>query len=192
MTTRQERAAATRQHIVDAGLELAEQTGLAGMSVNLIVEKAGVARGRSSTISATARGSWSHCTWNSTTGSSPTSLRRSPGCQPAATGSSRRPPPTYPRPGCLRHRGIRALSARGPGRAAHRQCHPAQRNRQAIRLDPPRTLSPTIPGGPIPPTGPPLVERPPGGRGRPAGTSHGERRPATRNALAKFLQCDQL
>ena len=45
MTTRQERAAATREHLVDAGLRLAEDTGLAGMSVNLIVEKAGVAKG---------------------------------------------------------------------------------------------------------------------------------------------------
>jgi TetR/AcrR family transcriptional regulator, transcriptional repressor for nem operon len=44
-TTRQRRAAATREHLVDAGLRLAEQTGLAGMSVNLIVEKAGVAKG---------------------------------------------------------------------------------------------------------------------------------------------------
>jgi AcrR family transcriptional regulator len=45
VTTRQERAAATREHLVDAGLRLAEQTGLAGMSVNLIVDKAGVAKG---------------------------------------------------------------------------------------------------------------------------------------------------
>ena len=44
-TSRQERAAATRKHLVDTGLRLAEQTGLAGMSVNLIVEKAGVAKG---------------------------------------------------------------------------------------------------------------------------------------------------
>ena len=45
VTARQERAAATRENLVDAGLRLAEQTGLAGMSVNLIVEKAGVAKG---------------------------------------------------------------------------------------------------------------------------------------------------
>jgi AcrR family transcriptional regulator len=44
-TARQQRAAATREHLVDAGLRLAEQTGLAGMSVNLIVEQAGVAKG---------------------------------------------------------------------------------------------------------------------------------------------------
>src|ERR1700682_4395125 len=31
--------------MVDAGLQLAEHTGLAAMSVNLIVEKAGVAKG---------------------------------------------------------------------------------------------------------------------------------------------------
>jgi AcrR family transcriptional regulator len=45
VTTRQERAAVTREHLVDAGLGLAEHTGLAGMSINLIVEKAGVAKG---------------------------------------------------------------------------------------------------------------------------------------------------
>jgi TetR/AcrR family transcriptional regulator, transcriptional repressor for nem operon len=45
MNARQQRAAATREHIVDAGLRLAEHTGLAAMSVNLIVEKAGVAKG---------------------------------------------------------------------------------------------------------------------------------------------------
>lgn len=45
MTTRQQRAAVTREHLVDAGLRLAEDTGLAGMSINLIVEKAGVAKG---------------------------------------------------------------------------------------------------------------------------------------------------
>jgi AcrR family transcriptional regulator len=45
VNTRQERAAATREHLLDAGLYLAERTGLAGMSVNLIVEKAGVAKG---------------------------------------------------------------------------------------------------------------------------------------------------
>lgn len=45
MTTRQQRAAATREHLVEAGLRLAEDTGLAGMSVNLIVGKAGVAKG---------------------------------------------------------------------------------------------------------------------------------------------------
>jgi TetR/AcrR family transcriptional regulator, transcriptional repressor for nem operon len=44
-TTRQQRAAATREHLVDVGLRLAEQTGVAGMSINLIVEKAGVAKG---------------------------------------------------------------------------------------------------------------------------------------------------
>lgn len=42
---RQQRAATTRQQLVRTGLELAEQTGLAGMSVNLIVEHAGVAKG---------------------------------------------------------------------------------------------------------------------------------------------------
>src|SRR5260370_4651584 len=45
VTAREERAAATRENLVDAGLRLAEQSGLAGMSVNLIVGKAGVAKG---------------------------------------------------------------------------------------------------------------------------------------------------
>ncbi|MEU6745359.1 TetR/AcrR family transcriptional regulator [Spirillospora sp. NPDC046719] len=42
---RQQRAAATRQQLITAGLSLAERTGLAGMSVNLIVAEAGVAKG---------------------------------------------------------------------------------------------------------------------------------------------------
>jgi TetR/AcrR family transcriptional regulator, transcriptional repressor for nem operon len=37
--------ARTRESLVDAGLRLAERTGLAGLSVNLIVEEAGVAKG---------------------------------------------------------------------------------------------------------------------------------------------------
>jgi TetR/AcrR family transcriptional regulator, transcriptional repressor for nem operon len=45
VTTRQERAAATRELLVNAGLGLAEHTGLAGMSINQIVEEAGVAKG---------------------------------------------------------------------------------------------------------------------------------------------------
>lgn len=44
-TVRQRRAAATREQLVNAGLSLAERTGLAGMSVNLIVAEAGVAKG---------------------------------------------------------------------------------------------------------------------------------------------------
>lgn len=42
---RQQRAAATRQQLISAGLSLAERTGLAGMSVNHIVAAAGVAKG---------------------------------------------------------------------------------------------------------------------------------------------------
>ncbi|MER6808152.1 TetR/AcrR family transcriptional regulator [Spirillospora sp. NPDC000708] len=42
---RQQRAAATREQLITAGLSLAERTGLAGMSVNLIVAEAGVAKG---------------------------------------------------------------------------------------------------------------------------------------------------
>jgi AcrR family transcriptional regulator len=42
---RQETAARTRQALIDAGLRLAERTGLAGMSINLLVEEAGVSKG---------------------------------------------------------------------------------------------------------------------------------------------------
>jgi AcrR family transcriptional regulator len=45
MSRRAERAAGTREDLLDAGLRLAEHTGLAGMSVNLIVAEAGVAKG---------------------------------------------------------------------------------------------------------------------------------------------------
>ena len=45
MTTRQQHAAETRRHLVDAGLRMAERTGLTGLSINLIVEEAGVAKG---------------------------------------------------------------------------------------------------------------------------------------------------
>ncbi|HZX08964.1 TetR/AcrR family transcriptional regulator [Kribbella sp.] len=38
-------AAETRQRLVDAGLRLAERTGLLGLSVNLLVEEAGVSKG---------------------------------------------------------------------------------------------------------------------------------------------------
>ncbi|HUB55012.1 MAG TPA: helix-turn-helix domain-containing protein [Mycobacterium sp.] len=37
--------ARTRESLIDAGLRLAERTGLAGLSVNLIVAEAGVAKG---------------------------------------------------------------------------------------------------------------------------------------------------
>ena len=42
---RQQRAAATREQLIAAGLSLAERTGLAGMSVNLIAAEAGVGKG---------------------------------------------------------------------------------------------------------------------------------------------------
>lgn len=45
VNVRQEHAAATREQLVDAGLRTAERTGLAGMTVNLVVEDAGVAKG---------------------------------------------------------------------------------------------------------------------------------------------------
>jgi len=44
-TTRKEAMARTREALIDAGLQLAERTGLSGLSVNLIVAKAGVAKG---------------------------------------------------------------------------------------------------------------------------------------------------
>jgi TetR/AcrR family transcriptional regulator, transcriptional repressor for nem operon len=43
--TRKEAMARTRESLIDAGLRLAERTGLAGLSVNLIVADAGVAKG---------------------------------------------------------------------------------------------------------------------------------------------------
>jgi TetR/AcrR family transcriptional regulator, transcriptional repressor for nem operon len=42
---RKEAMARTREALIDAGLRLAERTGLAGLSVNLIVAEAGVAKG---------------------------------------------------------------------------------------------------------------------------------------------------
>lgn len=45
VNARQEHAAATRQQLVDAGLRMAERAGLVGMTVNLVVEEAGVAKG---------------------------------------------------------------------------------------------------------------------------------------------------
>src|SRR6201987_3481965 len=45
MGGRKEAMARTRESLIDAGLRLAERTGLAGMSVNLIVGEAGVAKG---------------------------------------------------------------------------------------------------------------------------------------------------
>jgi TetR/AcrR family transcriptional regulator, transcriptional repressor for nem operon len=42
---RKEAMARTREALIDAGLRLAERTGLTGLSINLIVENAGVAKG---------------------------------------------------------------------------------------------------------------------------------------------------
>lgn len=44
-TRRQDNAARTRQALIDAGLRLAERTGLAGLSINLLVEEAEVSKG---------------------------------------------------------------------------------------------------------------------------------------------------
>jgi TetR/AcrR family transcriptional regulator, transcriptional repressor for nem operon len=43
--TRQAAAARTRTSLIDAGLRLAERTGLSGLSINLLVEEAGVSKG---------------------------------------------------------------------------------------------------------------------------------------------------
>jgi AcrR family transcriptional regulator len=45
VTTRAEQAARTREQLVAAGLRLAETTNLSALSVNLVVEEAGVAKG---------------------------------------------------------------------------------------------------------------------------------------------------
>src|SRR5271166_4585343 len=45
MGTRQAAAARTRMSLIDAGLRLTERTGLAGLSINLLVEEAGVSKG---------------------------------------------------------------------------------------------------------------------------------------------------
>jgi TetR/AcrR family transcriptional regulator, transcriptional repressor for nem operon len=44
-TGRKEAMARTREALIDAGLRLAERTGLAGLSVNLVVQEASVAKG---------------------------------------------------------------------------------------------------------------------------------------------------
>jgi TetR/AcrR family transcriptional repressor of nem operon len=45
MATRQESAARTRTALIDAGLRLAERTGLSGLSINLLVDEAQVSKG---------------------------------------------------------------------------------------------------------------------------------------------------
>src|ERR1700741_2995234 len=45
MNTRQAAAARTRTSLIDAGLRVAERTGLAGLSINLLVEEAQVSKG---------------------------------------------------------------------------------------------------------------------------------------------------
>lgn len=45
LTRRQESAARTRHALIDAGLRLAERTGLGGLSINLLVEEARVSKG---------------------------------------------------------------------------------------------------------------------------------------------------
>lgn len=45
MSTRQAQRERTREALIEAGLRLAERTGLQGMSINLLVEEAGVSKG---------------------------------------------------------------------------------------------------------------------------------------------------
>ncbi len=45
LTTRQASAARTREALINTGLRLAERTGLGGLSINLLVEEAGVSKG---------------------------------------------------------------------------------------------------------------------------------------------------
>ena len=45
MTTRKAAAEQTRQALIDAGLRLTEETGLAGLSINRLVAEAGVSKG---------------------------------------------------------------------------------------------------------------------------------------------------
>jgi TetR/AcrR family transcriptional repressor of nem operon len=45
MTSRAMAAARTRDTLIEAGLRLAERTGLAGLSINLLVDEAGVSKG---------------------------------------------------------------------------------------------------------------------------------------------------
>jgi TetR/AcrR family transcriptional regulator, transcriptional repressor for nem operon len=45
MTRRQASAMRTREVLIEVGMRLAERTGLAGLSINLLVEEAGVAKG---------------------------------------------------------------------------------------------------------------------------------------------------
>lgn len=45
MTARQDAAAKTRESLLDAGVRLARTTGLSGLSINRIVEEAGVSKG---------------------------------------------------------------------------------------------------------------------------------------------------
>jgi AcrR family transcriptional regulator len=131
VTARQERAAATRQRIVDAGLRLAEKTGLAGLSVNLIVEEAGVAKGtffhhfgdRAGFLVALHREFHDRLF---------TEIAQAVGGMPPSRDRLLTAAAAY-LDGCLRHRGIRALllEARAEPLIAGAI---AERNRQASQL----------------------------------------------------------
>lgn len=180
MKTRQERAAATRENLVDAGLRLAEHNGLAGMSINLIVEKAGVAKGtffhhftdRAGFLVAVHREFHDRLFAEITVAVA--DLRPGRERLIAAAGAYL--------DGCLRHRGIRALllEARAEPLIAGAI---AERNKQASQL-----ISPdfTAMGWAHPAEGAALwngliVEA------ALLELAAGRRRPAIRNALAQFL-----
>jgi TetR/AcrR family transcriptional regulator, transcriptional repressor for nem operon len=177
---RQERAAATRENLVDAGLRLAEHNGLAGMSINLIVEKAGVAKGtffhhftdRAGFLVAVHREFHDRLFAEIT--EAVADLRPGRERLIAAAGAYL--------DGCLRHRGVRALllEARAEPLIADAI---AERNKQASQLIAPDF---TAMGWAHPAEGAALwnglvVEA------ALLELAAGRRRPAIRNALAQFL-----
>ncbi|MCK9921858.1 TetR/AcrR family transcriptional regulator [Frankia sp. AgPm24] len=180
MPSRQERAVLTREHLVDTGLALAEETGLAGMSVNLIVEAAGVAKGtffhhfegRATFLAALHREFHDQLF---------TAITRSVAGTPHGRDRLLAATEAY-LDHCLRHRGIRALllEARAEPLVADAI---AERNRQACRF-----LTPDFAamGWPHPADGAALwnglvVEA------ALLELAHRSRRPTTRETLAHFL-----
>jgi TetR/AcrR family transcriptional regulator, transcriptional repressor for nem operon len=177
---RQERAAATRENLVDAGLRLAEHNGLAGMSINLIVEKAGVAKGtffhhftdRAGFLVAVHREFHDRLFAEIT--KAVADLRPGRERLIAAAGAYL--------DGCLRHRGVRALLLEARAEPVIADAI-AERNKQASQLIAPDF---TAMGWAHPAEGAALwnglvVEA------ALLELAAGRRRPAIRNALAQFL-----
>ena len=134
MNTRQQHAAETRQHLVDAGLRMAERTGLPGLSVNVIVAAAGVAKGtffhhfgdRSGFLVAIHREFHDRLFAEVTT---------AVGHLPAGRGRLVASAGAY-LDICLRHRGIRALLLEARAEPAIADAI-AERNRQVVHLTEP-------------------------------------------------------